>query len=245
MAIYSNADVDALYRAAGNGPDRTYWAASFWCYFVSDRNDYVQLIGFTNTTSSDYFGMWLNADGSTIEVSSNADYSSPGSITVGAWHHFYIVNRNGSGSGGFRLATGTTYSTATCTGATVGSDLAFIINNDDADFNVSEFADARFAHVKVWSGVANIPTDEQLQVEGSAARPLVGLPVWAWWPLWDVNTMLVDYSGNGRTLTVSGSHTITDVDGPPVLWGTDPLPQLGPRPLPTKSLLWLPPEGGG
>jgi hypothetical protein len=85
----------------------------------------------------------------------------------------------------------------------------------------SEQMNGRIAYVKAWTRALTIA---EVVAEQSAIRPLDTTNLWGWWPIFPgAAERLLDYSGNGRNWT--GTGTLTDEDPPPVSWGA-PAPNL-------------------
>ena len=217
MAIRVDNDADAIYQPNASCPDAAYWAACCWFYMSADDNGFGAIINMDNNLS-DYAGLWLFSDGTTFEVTSDSNFNSPGSATPGTWYHVYYINDNGTGRGGFRAAASATYSTQTCSGATTGTGSRKLAFGNDLWGAPPDRIDGRIAWAKVWSGNGTCPTEAEIQMEGYSARPLTKQSgLWGFYPMLDVTTAAVDFSGNGRTLTTAG--TLTAEDGPPIGWG--------------------------
>ena len=67
----------------------------------------------------------------------------------------------------------------------------------------------------------------QVEDEMYLVRPRYLFGVWGWWPCFPgINERYLDYSGNGRHWTESGS--LSDEDPPPVSWGAEALAVVTP-----------------
>lgn len=95
--------------------------------------------------------------------------------------------------------------------------------------------DAAYAVVKFWDTDL---TDDEIKAEMHTIRPQRFANLIGWWPLFQGDNRLLDFSGQGNDLTEFGTG-FTQEDGPPVSWGS----QIVVR-TPTEAPAPPPPEGG-
>lgn len=133
--------------------------------------------------------------------------SSTATLRVGQWYHLAWVHTSATA---WQLFVN---GVADHTGGTASSSLSsnsFVWGVWDATTDVSN---ATYADIRIWSGLAL--SSAQLQTEMRSPAPVATTALWAWWPLYNgIPVRPLDFSGNNRTLTLTG--TLLDDTPPPV-----------------------------
>ena len=213
MAIRINAGTDDLRRSAP--PDESALTMCGWTRVIADTGAAYQALGGIEDTGLGVWNIlyWEGATSNAMAISSGAaEVNFASRPAVGTWFFWAITSTTaGAGSliGYWSLATSSTFNSASTTGQAGTSDRLTIGNDSGA----SNFLDGRFAAIKVWDAVL---TQAELEQEKWSIRPRRWANIHLWAPC-RIATELADYSGNGRTLTATG--TLTTEDGPPVPWG--------------------------
>lgn len=136
---------------------------------------------------------------------SSPDYDSALTVVAGTWYHVALV-RNGTTKtlyvDGVQQATGTGSETP-------GPDLLIGAFDETSTGNFY----GRLAAVKVWKAVLTLA---EIQQESRQVMPVRTATLAAWYPLLSPSAGEIDYSGNAKTLTVTG--TPITASGPPVTW---------------------------
>lgn len=189
-----------------------------WQMIVTDRNTFSTAFAFDNggtTPTSPMISVQTAVDGTTMGV-----WIQPGELTVAppsggnqtlsAWYRTAVTVSgtlvtlyHGAASGA--LTTNTGNATSAITGLTT-------LSIGESAFG-NEWINGRVANVKTWSAVL---TQTEIEAEFGQYLPVRTANLLDWYPFLD-GTSLVDYSGNGRTLTASGAGRATEV-GPPIVW---------------------------
>jgi hypothetical protein len=208
----------------------------------------------TNTSGVDLiYWVWDDGGGTLSEFGSyngtTFSAANPASRPAVGTDFVFCITASGTGANLLKLqwrAIGsTTWVTITATLQT-GTATQLWLGNDVATI----WGNIRFAGVKVWD--AALTTDE-LELEASILRPARFTNLHAWWPMFDATLAnnLIDYSGNGKTLTSAGTLTMEDQVavsyGAPVIshpgsaaGGTSTPQSAQATTTPTKSLTLLP-----
>lgn len=209
MAVRFAGTTDQLSRS-GSLPGSTGGiTATFWVYLSVDLNAATCLTRLSQTGTSILY-LSTDADGTSV-----AWFSSAGSIvttfqlTVGAWHRIAATHNAGAGTLYTATATGAT-NVDTGTIVTGTPDLLGIGGRGSGD-NTEPF-NGRLAAYKLYSAVL---TQAEIEAEWTQYRPIRTASLHSIYPF--VNAELVDYSGNGRTLTAGSTATTTEA-GPPIRW---------------------------
>ena len=141
------------------------------------------------------------------------DETSDPDRTFGVWY-FIAMKRSGTT---ITLYVGTASAAVTQAWTLAGTGAAtptrMVIGYDDG----TSSPNARVQAFRFYDGIAL--SLEDIQAEQWAQLPRRTSSLWAWWPLLK-HSDLVDYSGNGRDLTATG--TLSTEDGPPVAWRQGP-----------------------
>ncbi len=207
MAVRTDASGDNLTRATGPTGDYT---LALWVRIVNDRNNYSMLA--SRDTGGDYLQLGCDADGTSLSMYTDFDGGTTHavtSLTVGNWHfaaYTQAVAGNGTaipyyGTPGSALTAASSFTSGANTGTLYIGNSGF-----------GEWFDGRVANLMIWDRVLSAAELANQMRQYVPVSP-DGLHLWA--PLLR-HTELVDFSGNGRTLTAGG--TLTTEDGPPIPW---------------------------
>lgn len=134
-----------------------------------------------------------------------------GTFSANTWY-FVALRCSGSGAGAqvgsIRTVSQTSLTSASLTGSSfTTADL--YVGNDPG----SEVFAGKVGGVKIWDASL---TDDELMVESYYYRAIRRASLNIEAPLFTTSEDEVDYSGNGRNWTVSGSPVTAD--GPPIIW---------------------------
>jgi hypothetical protein len=176
------------------------WTIMGWAWVSNQVNEYHDALSFEDT-----IGIGLHTVGGTrrFSIGSNtADYDGTTAIALNRWYHIALVR---SGTSYTLYLDGVVERTAT---DSVTPNPHYLIGRWSSAGSGTWIG--RVAHVKIWEQAL---TADQVRVEMRTATWRVARPK-AWYPLWAPGSQTEDWSGNGLTLTVSG--TTADADGPPV-----------------------------
>ena len=212
MAIRIDASGDDLRRASP--PDESAITVSGWSNVVADRglDTYQGLAVLEGTVAATYNGFYWEGNSEAARMESGAAGANFASRpAVGTWFFWAMTSTTaGAGSliGYWSAATSSTFVTASTTGQASTTN-RLTLGNDTA----LSWMSGRFSAIKVWDAVL---TQAELEQEKWSIRPRRWANLHLWAPC-RIATELADYSGNGRTLTATG--TLTTEDGPPVPWG--------------------------
>lgn len=213
MAVRFDAAGDYLARTTSLWDYNASYTVALWLKLSVDQDNYSHIFAISagpGISNFDHIG--TDNDGTTLrqEVDgpgvSNAVTGS--SLSIGTWYHVALVRTSVTEVlvylNGVLDITNSHGSVASRSAANL-AELGQILNILPINGLV--------CHVKIYG--AALTVDEIVQ-EMRTARPIRTANLYGWWPLFSY-TDLVDYSGNGRDLTVNG--TLSTEDGPPVSWG--------------------------
>lgn len=216
MAIRIDAAGDDLRRTSGV-PDESALTICGWSYVTADRGvaTYQALGGIENTGDGSWNILYWEGgtDGSMAISSGAAETNLASRPALNTWFFWALTSTTaGAGSliGYWSAVNSSTFVSASTTGQAMTPNL-LIIGND----SVGSWLNGRFANIKVWDAVL---TQTELEQEKWSVRPRRFANLHLWAPC-RIASELFDYSGNGRTLTATG--TLTTEDGPPVPWGAN------------------------
>ena len=214
MSARIDASTDDIRRSVGV-PDEAAFTATGWSYVVADRGAavYQGVVGLEGTAAGTYNALyWEGSTDGAMRVESGAAGANFASRpAVGTWFFWALTSTTaGAGSliGYWSAANSNVFNTANTTGQASTTNL-LMWGND----SVGSWMDGRLAAIKVWDAVL---TQAEIEAEKWKRIPARWANSHLWNPLFNA-TDLSDYSGNGRTLTATG--TLTTEDGPPVPWG--------------------------
>jgi hypothetical protein len=206
MAVrFGNSGIQ-LYSVSSGLPSGDFTLLMWVSLFATNGSNYQTLLHFISSpemsvevnpgTSNMWFGVDPN-DGPTF------------TMTVGAWHCIVLtrtgtshVMRHGTDPVSLTTLSGLTGTAATPSTLNIG-----------AYDSSSEVFNGRVANFKLYNTAL---TSAEMTQELSQYTPQRTTNLTHWYPF--VNPDTSDYSGNGRTLTATGSGHLV-ADGPPVRWG--------------------------
>ena len=135
---------------------------------------------------------------------------------VGQWVFFALVGAPGTStvywSIGYAAISNTTFASA-------GNGTDLWIGNDGF---AGGFFPGQIVGVKVWSVAL---TAAQVADEFNKGPPVFGSNVWAYWPLFNAVSGSIDWSGNGRTTTPSGTPA-DSANMPAITWSANSSVQM-------------------
>jgi hypothetical protein len=200
-------------RVVGSDGNNTTWAntsmgmsstfsLAFWLNIIT-ANDYKHMLDIGTEQ------LWSDSDG--VSVTFN-QVTGP-THTTGSWY-YYCYTKSGSSVDLYYGIFGAS-SLSSDSGTDTYTPSVFRIGTQD-DYS----ANIAFGNVKIWDGVAL--TSAQADAERFAFYPINALSsLHAWYPLLQLGPSInpvYDWSGNGYTLTRSGSSGLDYAD-PPIPWG--------------------------
>ena len=193
---------------AGN-PTRNSFTWMFWLYLlghgITEWPTFISLIGDRAPC------VQLNQGGYAIVIGETLNDTAIGStLSLNTWYHIAWVRASTTNN---RLYVNGVIDITDLTTQIGGTTEAGICYYDQALSTL--WSDCRIAYSKIWNNVQL--SAEEILNEMNSIRPVRTDGLWAFYPhMPDASERLADYSGNGRTLSQTG--TITDEDPPPVSW---------------------------
>jgi hypothetical protein len=194
------------------------WSGSLWLYRIGDTNTFSDLFICINASYTQWAGLYLGSDGTTLRYESSDGTNSTllGTVnsTANRWYHL-AFSKNGTTridfmtwsveDGESTFEDTTSIPSPSVTECWVGSDYS------------QEDLNGRLGACKIWSGVA-LSLDE-LRAERHYVVPIRKDGLWFWNPFFHTtgNDHLTDYSGNGNTFSNDTAAPTTE-DGPPIAW---------------------------
>jgi hypothetical protein len=198
----------SYYARTTNLPVYSAWTMMAWIS-INDVLDSFQY----NLSYGDSSGSRFVALGSDMYTSYFIMYngttdvnSSPAQVlSNNTWYHFAVSN-NGASSGLLGYMNGTKYMTTTAHSSCSAEQIRIGSNIAGDNFT------GKIAAYKLYSAVLTV---DEIVNEMMCYVPVRTANLNTWCPFLNVES--TDYSGNGYTLTPTG--TPTQVDGPPIAWG--------------------------
>jgi hypothetical protein len=188
---------------------------TFWAKIVVDRNALSCFVSQDNA-GGNYYMISTLSDGTTLrrDATGGASVSSAVSMAVDVWFFVGCVNDTGAGQDifGWKIAGGSWATAVTGSGVTVtGPADANTLYFGGDGFGTTDFLNGSIAAVKVWNVAL---TDAELQAEAATYAPVKTSGLWANYTF-NAGPQTTDDSGNGRTLTQTGTPVL-DSSGPPI-----------------------------
>lgn len=212
MSIRSSGAGNLLTAAAAWGVGTGAFSIGFWVKLISDRNTYVDFVGFAPDPPppANYFSLGTAVDGTTptLYATSLTDLPTTQSLTVGSW--YYIVLSRTSTTARLRIFDDSTSTVptneVTATASGWATDWSAYDNFIVGEMFANEWIDAEFRNIKVHNGVEW--TNAQCRTESQTAgiQTAGGTP-WGAWDLQDIDadaTGINDLTGNSRHFTNTG-----------------------------------------
>lgn len=212
MAIVFDASADAMVRTA-TVPTFGDWSFLVWYQGASATADHGVFYLSDDAVPTNYMGCYLNTTGSPdvfdIEFTGGAVAGTTGISTgTSTWYRLALTFNNTSNAYTLYLNGASEATSSAFTGSvTIGRLTIGNVPQGGA------FTNGRLANPKLFTSVLTLAECEH---ELSQYLPRTFSNLWGWWPSPAGASDLVDYSGNGRDLTASG--TLTAADGPPIPW---------------------------
>jgi hypothetical protein len=222
MAVRFDSASD-YYRATLNAGTQTTYTFCCWVKISVDRNTYVTALNLHSGASSNSATFETSSNGTTWEcLFDNGNDQTVVAATVGTWH-FLALTVSGTTIRTYHKPLGASITQATT--ATVSASAV-----SAAQFWLGEWPDTGqwlngcLTGVKLWLGTAL--TQAELDAESAQLMPVRTANLAAAYPLQVAET--TDYSGNGRTLTTTGSPaTEAGPSGIPLGGGPQPVTESG------------------
>lgn len=212
MAIRFDNDLEYYQRTTGL-PAFTAVTICGWVKLSIDKNNYASPFSLDDGDTSDYLTLYTDPDGTSLNVqgqhSGGFTDAALRSLTVGGWY-FLAIKCDGSTVTGYAIAAGET----AVTKASVTTSIPFGTTNR-LWFGSNVWAEGwngLIAAVKVYDAVL---TDNEVMAEMNQYLPVRTANLNSFYPFLTKEDA-GDYSGNGRTLTLTG--TVANEDGPPIAW---------------------------
>lgn len=204
MAIRIDAAGDYLSRTA-NLPAQNAVTACFWMQIVTDRNATGTLFALTDGAVNGNFVL-LTSNGTTLALGRPGAIDATGTnLTVGTWYHIGYTRNSSNVSTVYLNGTQDIQETR----ANAFSSALMIMGSDTASW-----LNGRLSCIKIWGAAL---TQNEVRAEMRLVSPVRRADLNLWTPNFAGATERVkDYSGNARNWTANG--TLTDEDGPPVVW---------------------------
>lgn len=209
MSVRFDGSTDALSRTT-NLPSITSFTMMGWFYFSADRNTIVNTLAFGQSSGGGYYQLYWDQTGSGSVLGTwNGAASSSGttSLSLSTWYHL-AMTVSGTAAGNFLVYLNGALE-ITAAGRDIPTAGKLWVGND----NDSEWLNGRVAAVKIYDAVL---TAAEIAQEMRQIQPVRFANLNSWYPLWSTADDEIDYSGQGRTLTVGG--TLAMEDGPPIPW---------------------------
>lgn len=222
MAVRLDASGDRLNRTTSLP---TYNACTImgWFKISVDRDTETTFIQLDSASTK--FIVATNSGGLRLQVYNGVSTALGSTPTLNTWFHLAMVV-NGTSTGNFLTyyngALDITYD------ANSGTSTDLILGNSD-DPGVAEWLNGCIAAVKVYDAVL---VAAEIAQEMRQYMPFRTASLNSFYPLLSIADDEIDFSGNGRTLTVSG--TLATEAGPPIAW------RQGRR-----KIIHIPAAGGG
>ncbi len=212
MAVRTSA---ANQRLTGAGPSGAAVTALGWLYIVNDRNAFSNvwlLHNGSEGTPEAAFG--TDSDGTTL-FAYDSSFTTLGSFatTPGTWYRWAVV-MNSTAWTVYVGALGGAASSASGTMLAISSPSTYTLSS------AGDWIDARQAAQKWYTAALSLA---EIELEWEQYQPVRTANLQRHHPF--VNAELVDYSGNGLTLTAGAGATSTEA-GPPIRWDGRLLQQL-------------------
>ena len=194
-----------LQRTA-NLPQSTNFTICGWARRRADRGTYSTLCSVELTTSSKFIAYQTNTNGDSLVVFTDlANGGTIATLTNDTWF-FWAITCSGTGSNNvtyyFALATATSLSSVTTSSSNYAPNQ---VNIGDDSF--TEQWNGNMQNVIMYSGVL---TSAQLLAQMRRSIPLFGTNLNIYSPLLSTADETIDYSGNGRNWTKTGTFTTED-----------------------------------
>jgi hypothetical protein len=212
-AVRFNASTMKYSRSASGLGTNFTW--TFWVKLASNRAMSTYIMCQDNAASNFYFISTL-ADGNTLrrDTTGGGSVSSAYAMPVGTWIFVGCVNDTGAGADifGWKPAGGSWATAVTGGGVTVtGPSDSNTLNLAQNGYGTTNWLDGSLAAIKIWTVAL---TDAELQAEAATYAPVKTANLWANYKF-NAGPQTTDDSGNGRTLTQTGTPVL-DSSGPPI-----------------------------
>lgn len=213
MAVRFDASGEALTRTASL-PSSTAFTMCGWAKRAASTSTWTFFAGLENATSSStkYMVIGYRNNGPFCISSDTGGTAAQFGTTYGdgVWF-FWAISNAGTGATDFKgyamASTESSFQTVTETGSSFTAAM-MPFGND----SYNERFNGTMAGLRVWDAVL---TQAELEQERYSILPVRMANLHGFWPIFG-HSDLVDYSGNARDLTATG--TLSTEDGPPVSW---------------------------
>jgi Concanavalin A-like lectin/glucanases superfamily len=214
----SSANKAVRFDATGMGYDRSasglessaLWTICGWVKIMVDRNDYSQFFGFDSST--DYNFLWAPSDGTSLKKESGSSgFIMVSGAVVGDWYFLCQVHVSDTDGALYWAHAGDSSLSVQTPQASFGGAILSGSSLRIARDRFGTWLNGSIAAVKIWSTSL---TSTEVTAEWSKYSPVKTSNLWANYKF-DNGPQTTDDSGNGRTLTVTGTP-VTDTSGPPI-----------------------------
>jgi len=212
MALRFDSATDAL-ESSSPPPTTSSYSWTAWIYLSVDRNAFSNVLTIENAGATEFNEMITDADGTTLAVYDHAAGRrlTVGSLSTSTWYYVGLTVTGTTLAVYFADISSNTITKTTGTIANITTPLKVIIGSTSG----SEFWNGRISAVKMWDTTLS---DAQIESERwfQQAKHVTGLR--AEWAIMNDSTKLVDWSGQGRSLTGPFGGGWADEDSAPLLW---------------------------
>jgi hypothetical protein len=208
-AVRFDGNGDELRRTT-NLPPITGFTMMGWFRILDDNHSYSTMLGLGHPSSSNgYLALMCCGNGWRQLMAWNGRGLVAGSnLALGTWYHV-AMTVSGTGGGQFKVYLNGALD-ITFDGSPDITPERMSLGNDSHN----EWLDGNAANVKIYDAVL---TQSEIAQEMTGAAPVRTASLNSWYPIQSATDANIDYSGNGRTLTISGALT-TDM----IVTGTVP-----------------------
>lgn len=202
---------DSLTRTA-NLPAWNAFTACGWARLTTDNNNYSTLFSLENSGSSEFVVFQTDVDGTSLLVYVTSGPSSNVATLTANTNFFWAVTSDGSNVRIYYAAEG---SAALNTVSIAFTDSFVPATMWIGNNGFTEFFTGDIGNVIVWN---EVKTQAFLESQRARVLPFDTTNLNIWSPLSSASDEVIDYSGNGRNWTRTG--TLPLANNFPVTWGT-------------------------
>lgn len=206
MAVRFNSSDDHLTRTTNLPPIGSFTMMG-WFKIVVDRNNFSTMLALGANSSSTYYAVLTNSDGTTLSLYRGTGAVATGTnLNVGQWYHI-AIRCEGTGTNQLKAFLNGTQDIQMNGNSSVTSARLRIMNDNDSDwFNGTG------ANIKIYGAVL---TASEIKAEMYSYKPVRYNNLNAWYPLFSSDYKTIDFSGKKNNLTAAG--TTANEAGPSLL----------------------------
>jgi hypothetical protein len=213
MAVRLDTSTKSVYRTT-NLPSSTNFTLAGWFTQRGTQSGSGTVLGGVVASSGSAYN-YIGYSGANIVIVTAAGSTTVGTAPSSGTPFFFAVTNSGTGAGSligyFKTRGATSFTTASRAGT------SFTVNYFTfSDDTFGLYANGDFAPLYVFDTVL---TSNQLLSLSGQIRPSITTSLNSWFPMTRTTLAnnLIDYSGNGRTLSSTGTPSVAD--NPPLSWG--------------------------